>query len=99
MTNLSDDLEILIRTSQLPEGIDWFGLCQNFLLPEDFIREFTDYINWEVVAKFQWTNVSEDFIREFRDKFPNVILWEDQTQENKERTVEICRYQKWKKQK
>ena len=35
-------------------------------LPEDFIREFQDKINWNIISEYQ--TLSEDFIREFQDK-------------------------------
>lgn len=35
-------------------------------LPEDFIREFQDKVNWENISDYQ--KLSESFIREFQDK-------------------------------
>lgn len=35
-------------------------------LPEDFIRDFQDEVDWVIVSYVQ--NLSENFIREFQDK-------------------------------
>lgn len=78
MINLNDSLETLIRTSENPEGIDWFGLCQSFILPEDFVREYKDYVNWQAIDKWQWCSFSVDFLREFKDKFPNLLQFKNE---------------------
>ena len=36
------------------------------VLSEDFIREFQDKVNWEMISVTQ--KLSEDFIREFQNK-------------------------------
>ena len=33
---------------------------------EDFIRQFQDYVDWNVVSNHQW--LTENFMREFQDK-------------------------------
>lgn len=54
-------------------GLDFF--CQQLIdwqivsqepLPEDFIREFKDKVDWYYISEYQ--NLSEDFIREHKDK-------------------------------
>ena len=35
-------------------------------LPEDFIREFQDRVDWRYISEYQ--KLSEDFIREFKDR-------------------------------
>ena len=49
--------------------VNWKAI-QYQKLPEDFIREFQDELNWIYISKCQ--KLSEDFIREFKDR----VDWE-----------------------
>lgn len=49
-----------------PKNLDWFGLCYDRKLSENFIKEFKNKICWPVVSMCQ--TLSEDFIREFQDQ-------------------------------
>ncbi|ALN97984.1 hypothetical protein Bp8pS_305 [Bacillus phage vB_BpuM-BpSp] len=42
------------------------GLIRQQHVPEDFLREFSQFINWVLVSNYQ--NLSEDFIEEYADK-------------------------------
>ena len=44
----------------------WREICAYQKLPESFIREYEDYVDWLAVFKYQ--NVSVDFAREFKDR-------------------------------
>lgn len=47
--------------------IYWSNFCKlRNDIPEDFIREFHDNVNWLVISKYQ--KLSENFIREFQNK-------------------------------
>lgn len=48
----------------------WQFICSNFTLPEQFIREYKNIIDWNWVSRYQ--NLSTNFIREFKHK----IDWE-----------------------
>jgi hypothetical protein len=45
---------------------DWYALCEQETLSEDFIREHKDQVDWNVVSMDQV--LSESFIREFQDR-------------------------------
>jgi hypothetical protein len=44
----------------------WVEISYKVDLPEDFIREFKDNVDWYWISLHQ--TLSEDFIREFQDK-------------------------------
>ena len=50
----------------------WNSICYNNRrnLPEDFIREYKEFVNWEYISKYE--NLSLDFIVEFGE----YIKWE-----------------------
>ena len=52
----------------------WDDLCAFSTLPEDFIREYIDVVNWRFISIRQ--DLSEDFIREFQDKVDWKIISE-----------------------
>ena len=49
----------------------WLNVCINVDLPEDFMREFQEYLTWPTISCHQ--KLSEDFIWEFRDK----VVWNE----------------------
>jgi hypothetical protein len=55
-----------------PNNFNWWVICScNSRLPEKFIKEFQDKVDWVNVCYYQ--TLSEDFIREFKDK----LAWVD----------------------
>ncbi|MBW3020785.1 hypothetical protein KY334_05795 [Candidatus Woesearchaeota archaeon] len=48
-----------------PDNRDWFWLSSKCILPEDFMREFQDYILWSWIPYTADQQFSESFIREF----------------------------------
>ena len=44
----------------------WQFICINFILPDWFIREYKNIIDWGWVSRYQ--NLSEDCLREFKYK-------------------------------
>lgn len=49
--------------------IEWFWVCNNYELSENFIREMKDYINWSSVFDFQIYHLKEDFINELIEHY------------------------------
>jgi hypothetical protein len=46
--------------------VQWNDFCIKENPPEEFMREYSNYIGWELLS---WDNrLSEDFIRKFQDK-------------------------------
>jgi len=50
----------------------WFTCQCSQNLPEDFIREFQDILDWQKISRYQ--HLSEDFIREFKNKIDWQII-------------------------
>lgn len=48
-----------------PNLIDWFDFCQRYLLTEDFIEKWIDYVNWSQISRFQ--KLTEGFIEKWKD--------------------------------
>ena len=46
--------------------INWNIASKDYVLSEDFIREFQDVVDWKYISGCQ--NLSESFIREFQDR-------------------------------
>ena len=49
-----------------PDKIDWFYHTVWYIMNETQIREFKDYLDWEIVKIYQ--NISKDFKREIEDE-------------------------------
>ncbi len=47
-------------------NMDWTTFCTYYTLPEDFIRDFKDFVDWNVVSKN--VQMSKNFIIEMKDK-------------------------------
>jgi len=45
-----------------PEKYIWYDISLNYILSEDFMREFKDYLEWDIVCDKQY--LSEEFITE-----------------------------------
>ena len=58
------------------DEVDWYTLSKYQNLPEEFIREFKDYVLWTEISKFQ--QLSEEFIREFADQLDWYYICRDQ---------------------
>nr|QQV29366.1 hypothetical protein K-LCC10_0111 [Kaumoebavirus] len=43
----------------------WEFICVEYILPEEMLREYQDYVNWYYLSSYQ--KLSEGFIREFHD--------------------------------
>ena len=81
-----DDTDKMVRKKAAEQGldsVDWNLISEAFRLSETFMREFKDYLNWGYIQRYGWQYLSENFIREFRDKFPNLVLYEEQLPENR----------------
>ena len=55
------DVEAMRRD---PDNQNWFYLCCWFIMTEEFMREFKDYMVWGLIKKYQ--KVSKDFLREMK---------------------------------
>jgi len=62
-TLTSQDIE---NIRQNPNKQNWYSLSADYILPENFIKEFQDYVDWYWISVHQ--NLSENFTREFQDK-------------------------------
>lgn len=60
MITLEDSLIKSIRNC--PYKKSWIYICQTYILPEEFIIEFRNYVSWVDICLFQ--TLSEDFMRE-----------------------------------
>ena len=49
-----------------PDEHDWRSISYDYILSEEFIREFKNQINWRYICRIQV--LSENFIREFQNK-------------------------------
>jgi len=58
----------------------WRVISQYVKLPEDFIREYKDFVNWMCISCHQ--KMSDDFMREFKDyiHWDNVSLLDMSTE-------------------
>jgi hypothetical protein len=64
---LSD--ETIEKYRKNPNAVSWLHwqyISYAYILSEDFIREFKDYVEWKVISLYQ--NLSKEFIIEFADK-------------------------------
>ena len=77
------DKSVRRRFAEDPSSVEWGILSEGWRLSEKFMREFKDYLDWKSIQRYGWQYLSENFIREFRDKFPNVVLYEEQLPENR----------------
>ena len=57
--------EYIYRILDKKQGEEWKEISQ-IELPEDFIREFQDKVNWECISCEQY--LSEEFVCEFRNR-------------------------------
>lgn len=83
------DKSVRRRFAEDPTSVDWEIISVSYRLSEKFMREFKDYLNWKSIQRYGWEYLSENFIREFRDKFPNVVLYEEQLPENRKDLQDI----------
>jgi len=51
----------------IKSNFDWGIISSRYELPEDFIKEFMDYVYWSYISQFQ--KLSFEFIIEFIKKF------------------------------
>jgi len=59
--------KILLKFIQIHINVDWECISNNYALSENFMREFQDKINWNIISAY-YHKLSENFIREFKDK-------------------------------
>lgn len=78
-----DDFKKYFNPYSSFQKASWRNLCQQYSLPEDFIREYKDFIDWDVVTATQ-DDMSIDFVREFKSNLPNLVIWDDMYQEKRE---------------
>jgi len=66
--NFINNFQIKTKKEQIYfyKNVDWVIISKYFILPEDFIREFQDYIIWPYISNFQL--LSENFMREFQNE-------------------------------
>ena len=64
---------ILYKFIQIHTNLNWFNISYQYILSENFIREFQNKVDWYYISIGQ--NLSENFIREFKDKinFPIIL--------------------------
>lgn len=84
-----DDKRIRERFAEDPNSIEWGLISEAYRLSETFMREFADYLDWGYIQRYGWQYLKDNFIREFRDKFPNLVLYEEQPQENRKDLEDI----------
>jgi hypothetical protein len=53
-----------------PDKVDWYYVCSNQKLSEEFIREFSYKVDWAYISNYQ--KLLEKFIEEFHHK----VYWE-----------------------
>ena len=58
----------------LNQDYDWDMLAIEFRLPEPFIEEFKDDLNWVYITEYQ-KNLSESFIRDHADRIEWKTIW------------------------
>lgn len=68
---IGDNTVIFLNmVSKNKDNVDWLEVSKFKYLPERFIREFQDMVDWDTIFWYQ-TYLSTDFIREFQDKVTN----------------------------
>ena len=74
--------KILLKFIQIHINVDWECISNNYALSENFMREFQDKINWNIISAY-YHKLSENFIIEFQDKvYRRVILEYQDLSEN-----------------
>ena len=68
---------ILYKFIQVNTNINWYYISYQYILSENFIREFQNMVNWPNISYDQ--KLSEDFIREFKNKVNWIIISKNQT--------------------
>ena len=83
------DKSVRERFAEDPNSVNWEIISCSYRLSEKYMREFQDYLDWNYIQRYGWEYLNDNFIREFRDKFPNVVLYEEQSQENRKDLKDI----------
>ena len=63
---MANNQKILLKFIQIHSNVDWNYISSQYILSENFIREFKDEVNWYYISPYQ--KLSENFIREFKDE-------------------------------
>ena len=58
--------KILLKFIQTNSNVNWYAISHNYILSEDFIREFQDKVNWVLISTYQ--KLSKNFKIEFKHK-------------------------------
>ena len=69
--------------SFMEKELFWVSACRIYTFPEEFIREFADYVIWDIIS-ITHRDLSVDFLREFKDKFPNIVIEDEMNQDERE---------------
>ena len=70
---LQNEFEQSVRETPI-DKVNWDQLSEEWCadLSIEFIREYSDYLNWTKLARYK--KFSKDLIREFKDKLDNETL-------------------------
>ena len=58
--------KILFKFIQNNDNVNWYFISRNYILSENFIREFKDEVDWYYISKYQI--LSKKFKKEFKYK-------------------------------